>query len=131
MPKFSYDPTSNAGRVRLLLGDTTFQDSDGNDAFTFEDREIDAFLDMASNSVDLAASLAYRRLAGSIGQGGAVEVKVGPVTEKFDAAKLNQIADSLAKRAAASAGLHEEIDTIDFVIDHLGVDRSEYVDEIV
>lgn len=123
--KFTYDPTTPAGRVRLLIGDTAYADG----AFRFDDAEVDALLAMADNDVDLAASLAFRNMAARLSTGGAVEVKVGPVTEKFDASKLNEIADRLAKRAAERAGATEIVDVLDLEIDRFGRDASEYVDD--
>lgn len=128
--KFSYDPTTPDGRVRLLVGDTVFGPTGDEPTFRFSDDEITAFLAMGSQDVDLATSLAYRQMAGSIGAAGAVEVKVGPVTEKYDAAKLGQLADQFAARARDAAGATEEIDTLDFVIDGLGRDLSEYVGDL-
>lgn len=53
----SYDPTTNVGRVRLLIADT-----DTNDAI-FSDEEIEAHLAMEGNSILYAAALALRGIA--------------------------------------------------------------------
>jgi hypothetical protein len=55
---FTYDPATDRGRVRLLVRDTA------ESGAVFTDAEIDALLDLANDSVLLAASLACRDLAG-------------------------------------------------------------------
>ena len=59
----TYDTTTNVGKVRLLIGDTDI--SPTTDA-QFTDEEIEAFLDMASDSVKLAASYALESWAAAI-----------------------------------------------------------------
>lgn len=56
-----YDPTTPAGRVRLLISDTA-------DEPIFEDEEIDAFLDLTGSSVYRAAATALRAIAGNEAQ---------------------------------------------------------------
>lgn len=55
----SYDPTTDAGRVRLLINDTNTSDE------IFSDIEIGVFLDLRSNSVFRAAATALRTIAGN------------------------------------------------------------------
>jgi len=57
---FTYDVTTDRGKVRLLIGDKTAAD------YHFEDDEIDAFLTMASSSLLLAASYALESWASAI-----------------------------------------------------------------
>jgi len=55
---FTYDITTNRGRVRLKIGDTT------STAYSFEDAEIDAFLS-EGGSVNGACRLALQTLLAS------------------------------------------------------------------
>ena len=57
---FTYDVTTDRGKVRLLISDTNAAD------YQFEDAEIDAFLTMADDSILLAASYALESWAASI-----------------------------------------------------------------
>ena len=54
---FTYDPSTDRGRVRLLATDT---DSDNP---IFQDIEIDTFLDIEEDSVKLAAAMALETIA--------------------------------------------------------------------
>lgn len=54
---FTYDPSTSAGRVRLLIADTS---SSGR---IFEDSEITAFLAMNGDSVNSAAAQALESIA--------------------------------------------------------------------
>ena len=56
---FTYDPTTDLGRVRLLIPDT-----ESTDAY-FEDAEITAFLSLNDGDVRLAAAQALDTLASS------------------------------------------------------------------
>ena len=67
---FTYDITTDRGKVRLLISDTNAAD------YQFEDTEIDAFLTMASSSLLLAASYALESWAASLTDGLASE-KIG------------------------------------------------------
>ncbi len=57
---FTYDITTDRGKVRLLIGDTDAAD------YHFEDNEIDAFLTMAGGSILTAAGYALEAWASSI-----------------------------------------------------------------
>ncbi len=57
---FTYDITTDRGKVRLLIGDTNAAD------YQFEDDEIDAFLTLANSSLLLAASYALESWAASL-----------------------------------------------------------------
>lgn len=56
----AYDPTTDAGKVRLLIADT----ADPPDQI-FTDAEITAFLDMAGDSIQRAAASGLRSIAAS------------------------------------------------------------------
>lgn len=57
---FTYDASTDAGKVRLLIGDT---DTDDVDRQIFSDAEISAFLAMQSGVVALAAADALEAIA--------------------------------------------------------------------
>ena len=57
---FSYDVTTDAGRVRLMIGDTR---EELPNFPMFDDSEIEAFLAMESDSVKGAAALAAETIA--------------------------------------------------------------------
>lgn len=61
-PAATYDPATDRGRVRLLLGDTAVEDAATR---IFTDAEIAAFLAMGSGVVELAAARALRAIAAS------------------------------------------------------------------
>lgn len=54
---FTYDPTTDAGRVRLLCYDTDASNE------IFSDAEIDAFIELEPDSVKRAAALAVETIA--------------------------------------------------------------------
>ena len=55
---YTYDPTTDRGRVRLLVRDTDEK------SYVFSDAEIDVFLALAESDVFLAAAMACRNLTG-------------------------------------------------------------------
>lgn len=57
---FTYDPTTDRGKVRLLIHDTDTADVDNQ---FFSDAEIDAFLSMNNQDVWLAAATGLDSLA--------------------------------------------------------------------
>lgn len=59
MPPFTYDVTTDRGRVRMLITDRDAAHE------IFNDNEIDAFLDMMSGSVFRAAAVALFQIAAS------------------------------------------------------------------
>lgn len=56
---WTYDPTTDFGKVRLLC-----QDTDTNNQI-FNDSEIQAFLDISGSSIRLAAAMALEQIAAS------------------------------------------------------------------
>ena len=66
----TYDITTNRGKVRRLINDTS------TTSCTFPDTEIDAFLVMASNSILLAASYAAESMAATL-MSGLTSEKIG------------------------------------------------------
>ena len=56
---FTYDPTTNRGKVRNMIGDVTSTN------YIMEDADIDSFLVMTSNDLYKAAALCLYRIAAS------------------------------------------------------------------
>ena len=84
---FTYDLTTDRGKVRLLINDITAAD------YQFEDDEIDAFLSMASNSLLLAASYALESWAASL-TGAMTAEKIGDYSyQKKDAEQKTKLAE--------------------------------------
>lgn len=110
---FSYDVSSERGRVRLLIGDTNVESE------IFSDREVDAFLAI-EGSIRTAAALALETMA----SGDAYTLKVITLLDlRTDGAAT---AAALMKRAAAlraqqaAAELAEEggaFDVAEWVVD--------------
>ena len=59
---FTYDPTTDRGKVRLTIGDT---DTVNADRQIFTDAEIDAFLGMNSSIIKLSSASALEAMAAS------------------------------------------------------------------
>lgn len=89
MARFSYDPTTAAGVVRLLIADTDPQ------AYDFLDAEIDVALAQSDDSPKRAAAMLLNALAANRSRL-AVSVKRGEVSED-----LTKLADALRAQAAA------------------------------
>lgn len=98
---FTYDVSTDRGRVRLLISDTDVSDASRT---IFDDSEIDAFLGLESN-VFYAAANALCAIAGN-------EVQVLKVIQSLDlktdgeatAAGLLKVADDYRKRGDIYAG---------------------------
>lgn len=105
----AYDPATAAGRVRLLLNDTS------NDP-VFDDGAIDAFLALEGQSVKLAAAQALDVIADDEALTAKV-VSVGGASSNGPA-----VADSLRRRAAS---LREQ------AVTDLGTDSDDATFEII
>lgn len=99
---FTYDVTTDRGKVRLLIGDT---DDSNADAQVFADDEVDAFLSLEASDIRLAAAQALD----SMGSGEAMIQKVirimdlstnGPAVAKV----LHDHAKELRRQVAEGAG---------------------------
>lgn len=116
---FTYDPTTNAGRVRLLIGDTSVDDAD---AQLFSDAEIDAFLSLGGGRVRLAAAQALEAIAAN-------QVMVLKVITSHDlstdgasvARELRQQAASLRKQDEDGIGTEADDDGLFGIVEY-GVD---------
>lgn len=98
---FTYDTTSDRGRVRMVITDR----DEANPIF--QDDEIDAFLDMNDDSIRLAAASALETIATDQ----ALVLKVIVTLDlETDGAK---VADSLMKRAASLRAQEESVGAFD------------------
>lgn len=87
---FTYDPTTDLGRVRLLISDTA---TDDVSLQLYQDAELDAFLAM-NNGVKRAAAAALVAIAGNIAQ---VDRVVRTQDLQTDGAKTAEALRALAK----------------------------------
>lgn len=121
---FTYDPTTDRGKVRLNVMDTTSSTS------YFTDADIDAFLEQNSDSIWLASADACRSLAAKfITSGFLLEM---PGALKIDKKRIPEFYMNLSReyqrRAEGSSDtIREFFDSYDLNYDDLGIDNSEYV----
>lgn len=93
-----YDPTTDAGRVRLLVADTD------NSNAVFADIEIDAFLEMEDGNVLLAAAQALDTIATN-------EALIQKVAKHADTTTDGaKLAEALMKRAKTLRDRAAEVD---------------------
>ena len=128
---FTFSPTTERGKVRLLLYDTT--DGTYKIDYNFSDADIDALLEQNSDSVWLAAADGCRSLAAKSALSSIV-LKI-PGAIEIDKKKVSGVLLALAEMYQArsdrsSDGLAEFIDSFDIDIDMLGEDSSEYVGDV-
>lgn len=96
---FTYDTTTNRGKVRLLVFD---RDSA---SYTFTDAEIDAFLSLSSNDVFLAASYACRDMAAR-GTRNFSAITLGAFSQSGSQPRdWNELARSYEEQAYGRAGI--------------------------
>ncbi len=88
---YTYDVTNEIGKVRLLIGDTDITPT--TDA-QFSDEEIQAFLDLSSDSLLLAASYALESWASAV-SGDMKTERIGDYSYGKDEAKTKS---DLAKK---------------------------------
>lgn len=107
---FTYDLTTNVGKVRLLVGDTVQDSGVRPDGSNFTDDEIDYFLDAEGDSIDMATARACDVLATQWAN--VADLSVGPRRES-----LSQVAERYAERAKQlrSGSLSAGYITLDFV----------------
>lgn len=125
---FTYDTTTDRGRVRLLVGDTDTAVAANQ---IFDDDEIDAFLSIASNEVFSAAAQACRSIAANAGRS-AIAWKANGAS--VDKKAIPTFFIELANRYEAEAKQgtpSEEIDSLDYRLGDFGEDLSEFVGDIV
>lgn len=121
---FTYDATTNRGKVRLLLGDTDTTDATKQ---IFDDAEIDAFLALEDNDIRRAVAAGCESLAASSARS-AVRYKA----EKLFEIDRKDIPAYFSKLAAMhrknSVDLpFEELDSFDYTVGGLGTQMGEFV----
>lgn len=127
---FTYDPTTDRGKVRLLVYDTT---SGSSGTSIFSDADIDAFLEQNGNSIWYSAADAARSRAAKIIQSSFDLELTGAL--RLDRRKQAQYWIDLAMRYETRAlnspdGIKEFIDSYAYDIDILGRDTSDYVGDL-
>jgi hypothetical protein len=121
---FTYDPTTERGKVRDLLWDI---DEDSSD---FTDAAIDGLLEQNSDDVWLAAADGCRALAAKFAKTGfSLKIPGAIELDKREQAKLlYNLASTYEKRATSSGtNIREFIDSYDINVGITGIDNSEYV----
>jgi len=118
----AYDPTTDVGKVRLLLNDT--DDAGSNGGFVFTNEEIQAFLDLEDGHVKLAAAQAIDTNATNEALASKV-LKTPTVTT--DGAKL---ADALRKHASNLRDQHYQALDDDFAFEIVDYDPYAYLDNV-
>ena len=121
---FTYDPTTPRGKVRALIGDTDTTDSTKQ---IFTDAEIDAFLELESQSVRRAAAAACEAVAASAARS-AVRYKAEKIFE-IDRKDIPKHFLGIAKmhRETESADDYEEIDSLDYELGRYGGQVGDFV----
>lgn len=121
---FTFDPTSDRGKVRLLVADTD-QATPANQIF--EDAEIDAFLSLASDEVFEAAALACESVAASTSRSAIAWRALGQ--HRIDKRDVPEHYRELAKqyRESARSQPAEEIDAMQYTVDAFGDQIGEFV----
>lgn len=129
---FSYNPTTDRGRVRLLLRDTTDEVNPiKGEHYVFSDSEIDAFLDMNSNDVWAAASDGCRSLAADEVLGALRLSLSGFTIDRTNVTKTwNELADKYDAKSKAG-DITEFVDSFDHQISFASEDETEYVGDII
>jgi len=125
---FTFSPSEDRGKVRLLCGDTT--DGTYKTDYNFTDADIDAFLEQNSDSVFLAAANACRALAVKAASTSFVLTLPGALSlDKREIAKMySELADKYEARASTGPDvLTEHIDSFAFGVDLVGNDIGEYI----
>lgn len=120
---FSYTTSSPGARdkVRLLIGDTSSGD------YVFEDAELDMFLSLWDQDVQLSAAQALRSLAADKAKM-AIYYSVNgfSLNRTAVAEKLMALADVLEKRAVSTPFEYESL--VEDLVDEYGRDRGNYPD---
>ena len=124
---FTHEPSTDRGKCRLLVYDTD------SSSYIFEDDEIDAMLELNSDSV-LYATADLCRSAAAKNASNAILLDIAG-SLKIDRKQVSKVWMLLAARyearaSGSSAQLREFIDSYDIEIDDVGIDMSEYVGDI-
>lgn len=121
---FSHDPTTDRGKVRLLIYDTVEADA------AFTDAEIDAFLELNSDDIWYAAADAARSLAAKntssafmVRIEGALQIDKKGIPDYF----LLLASKYEGRAGGGSSSVVEFIDSLNLDVNILGQDLSEYI----
>lgn len=120
---FSYDASTTAGRVRLLIADTNAA------SYVFEDAEIAALLSIAGDEILLAAAQGLRSIAASKAKLSIYYSVNGFSMDRRSVAKtLLDIADRLEESASSAPFEFESV--LEAFVDSAGRDLSNYPDSL-
>jgi hypothetical protein len=121
---FTFDPTTNRGKVRLLVSDTDDQTA-ANQVFT--DAEIDAFLSLEDNEVYAAAAAAAQSMAANASRSAIkyIAQKILELDLKDVPKHFRELAEEYRERSIAGPG--EEIDAANYRVGTFGGDGTEYL----
>ena len=124
---FTHDPSTDRGKIRLFVYDIV----EASAAFT--DAEIDAFLEMNSDSIWYAAADAARSLAAK-NTNSAFMLRIEGAL-KIDKKKIAEYFLSLASKyegraSSSTENIVEYVDSMAIDVDVTGVDHSEYVGDL-
>ena len=122
---FTFDPTTNEGKVRLLLADTDTADATKQ---VFTDAEIDAFLSLADNSILLAAAYGADSVVSSATRVAVMYRAVGFTIDRRDIPKTMRLQAEVWRKQANDIP-DEFFDHVDDNIILSGWDASEYSGE--
>jgi hypothetical protein len=128
---YTYSPTTDRGRVRLLIRDVTNEAGPtiGTD-YIFSDASIDALLDLNDNDVWLAAADGCRARAGEKTDGAiAVDLSGLKVDLKKPPEYWLRLAQVYEKRSGGD--VVEYVDSYLHSVSFAGEDESEYVGDLV
>jgi len=112
---FSYDPTTDIGKIRLLIADTD------EDSYDFEDDEITAANDMSVN-IYFASAVLLRSLAANRARL-SVSVKRGTMTDNLTeiSKDLKDLADAMEEKGKAEI---EDVGGLEAIIEPVYDDFS-------
>lgn len=101
---FTYDLTTDIGKVRLALGDTSDGSGMRPDGANFEDEELDTFLVLEGDDVELATARALEVLANQWAS--RADLQVGPRKESLSqiATRYAELAKTVRARRSTSSG---------------------------
>jgi hypothetical protein len=101
---FTYNVTTDIGKVRLALGDNVEGSGVRPDGTNFEDEELSVFLTQAENDIDGATALALESLSRSWSL--VPDLTLGPLKEAYSsvARSLAYRAKDLQERSGAETG---------------------------
>lgn len=125
---FTYDPSNDIGKCRLLIHDTT-SGTYGVD-YEFSDEDINGILEQNSDSVFLAAS-DLCRILGVKAISSSISIKI-PGALELDKREISKQYMEMSKRyqERATAGpdvIVEYVDSFAYGIDRVGNDIGEYI----